>query len=72
LRFAFVDQIKFIELIHPAHPILPVLLELMKMRIRPAHDHLECAVQATQFDGTRNLEHAPNGRSIPISVIFSR
>ena len=50
-NIAFVDQIEFIELIPLRHtPILPVLLELMKMRIRPAHDHLECAVEATQFD----------------------
>jgi hypothetical protein len=40
-------------------PILAVPLELVKVAVGPTHDHLECAVKATQLHGTRDLNHTP-------------
>src|ERR1700739_4292849 len=47
-RFAFIDQVEFIELVEFWDaPAFATLLELMKMAIGPAHSHLDCAVEAT-------------------------
>src|SRR6266852_4392362 len=58
-----VEWSEVVELIVFRHsPVLAVLLELMKMAVGPAHDDLEGAVEAAQFDGTGNLDAPPDGR----------
>src|ERR1035437_8117896 len=41
-------------------PVVTVLLELVKVAVRPAHNHLECAVKAAQLEGTGYLDHTPD------------
>jgi hypothetical protein len=39
-------------------PVLAVVLELVKMRVGPAHDYLKGAVKTAQLDGTGNRDHS--------------
>ena len=41
-------------------PVFTVPLELVKVAVRPAHYHLECAVKAAQLEGTGHLDHTPD------------
>ncbi len=43
-------------------PILAVFLELMKMAVRPAHDHLQDIMETTQRGGTGDLDQSPDRR----------
>src|ERR1039457_673329 len=61
LRFALVNQVEFIKLVVLRDgPILPILLELVKVAVGPTHDDLEYVVQAAQRDRTRNLNSSPD------------
>ena len=63
MRFALIDQVKFFEFIPFRHtPALTVLVELVKVRISPAHCHLECTMETTKLERTGNLNPAPDGR----------
>jgi hypothetical protein len=41
-------------------PVFTVLLELVKVAVRPAHYHLKGAVKAAQLEGTGHLDHTPD------------
>src|ERR1035438_2021105 len=63
MRFALIDQVKFFEFIPFRHtPALTVLVELVKVRISPAHCHLECTMETTKLERAGNLNPAPDGR----------
>src|ERR1700722_1752240 len=60
-RSALIDQIpisKFIPLWHT--PILAVLLELVKVAVRPAHHGLQGVIQATKQYSARHLNAPPD------------
>src|ERR1022692_135465 len=63
MRFALIDQVKFVEFIPFRHaPALTVLPELVKVRSSDLHYHLECTMETTKLERTGNLNPAPDGR----------